>query len=171
MALHNSMHHVGKLEKQMRILIADNEVCRVLNSQILARLATYGSVDIVQNGHDAVVTYTKTGSTGIFYDMVVLDRHLTALGGFTAVEMIRIFERDHRRSGKRTMVCVISNDDLLPQQQEIRFGKDERNHLLRKPVDLDLLESLAGSVAAELMMINHTDFVPMRMRQSLSMQA
>lgn len=133
----------------MRILIADDEVSRVLTSQMLAKLTRHGSVDIVQNGREVIVAYLNSGSNGAFYDLVILDQNLSVLDGFTTVEMIRTFESDNRRSGKRTMVCVISSDDRLLQRFEVHFGRDERTHLALKPVDIDLLVSLTGSVAAE----------------------
>lgn len=133
----------------MRILLADDEVSRVLMSHLLAKLNRHGSVDIVKNGRDVVFAYVNTASNGAFYDLVILDHNLSVLDGFTTVEMIRTFESDNRRSGKRTMVCVISSDDRLLQRFEVHFGKDERTYLALKPVDIDLLVSLAGSVAAE----------------------
>lgn len=155
----------------MRILIADNEVCRVLNSQMLTTLANYGSVDIVQNGRDAVKTYVKTASKGAFYDLIVLDQNLTVLDGFATVDAIRAYESEHRKSDKRTLVCVISNDDRCPEHYEFRFCKDERSHLLHKPADIVLLESLANSIAAGLEKKRHASFMPMRMRRPLSAQA
>lgn len=155
----------------MRILIADGEVSQVLSSQMLAKLAKYGSIDIVQNGRAAVLAYVNSVSRGVFHDLIILDRNLTVLDGFAAVEMIRMYESDHRATGKRTMICVISDDDSSCQQHEVRYGQDERTHLLRKPANLELLESLADCVAAERGLISQTNFAPMSMKQPVSSRA
>lgn len=155
----------------MRILIAVDKVSRVLTSQMLANLARYGSVEVVQSGRDAVLAYVKAGSRGAFHDLIVLDQHLAILNGFAAVEMIRSYESEQGKSRKRAMVCVILSDDLCRQHYEGRYIKDERTHLLGKPVNLDFLESLAGSVAAELETKSHADFDPTGFKQPLGMQA
>ena len=153
----------------MRILIADDEICRVLRSQMFEMLTRYGSVDVVQNGRDAVISYVKNGANGVFYDLLVLDQHLDVLNGFAIVEMVRTFESDFRRAGMRTMICVFCSDDAVPQQYEIRHGKDDRTRILCKPVNLAVLESLAGSLGAELEMDNASP-VPMPSGRSLGMQ-
>jgi CheY-like chemotaxis protein len=156
----------------MRILIADNEVSQVLNSQMLTTLAKYGSVDIVPNDRDTVLTYVNNGSKGAFHNLIILDQNLTVLDGFATVDMIRFYESEHRKSGKRTLVYIIASDDRFTLQYENRFSKDERTHLLHKPVNPSLLVSLAGSVAAESGMKIQTNFVPLRRtRQPLKLQA
>jgi CheY-like chemotaxis protein len=144
----------------------------ILNSQMLTTLAKYGSVNVVQNGREAVLAYVNTIATrGAFYDLIILDKNLTVVDGFATVDMIRAYESEHRKSGKRTVVCVISSDDGCPEHYEIRFCKDDRSHLLHKPVNLVLLESLASAVAAELEVKRRTSYMPKRLRQPLSAQA
>lgn len=147
----------------MRILIADYEVSKVLSSPMLDMLARYGSVDIKQNGRDAVLAYVNDASKGIFHDLVILDQDLTLLDGFETLEMIRFYESEHRKSGKRTMICVISNVDRWPKQYEIRFNRDERSYLLHKPVKLELIESLIGFDAEKFEIKNLTNYVPVHM--------
>jgi CheY-like chemotaxis protein len=155
----------------MRILIADDAVNQVLISQVLARLARYGCIDIVQNGRAAVLAYVNTATKGAFYDLVILDQHLTVLDGFASVEMIRAYESEHRTFGKRTMACVICSDPLCQEQYEMRYGTDERTHLFSKPASLAILETLAGSVVAELGRKTHAGLVPVPMRQPTSSRA
>lgn len=152
----------------MRILIANDEVSLVLSSPLPARLAEYGSIDIVQNGRAAVITYVNSASKGAFYDLIVVDHHLTVLDGFAVVDMIRMYEAEHRTSGKRTTVCFISGDNSCHQQCEVRYGLDEQTHLLHKPANLDLLESLAVSIAAEGERLRLDPLVPMRLAQAVS---
>ena len=151
----------------MRILVTDNKVDRIQDSQMLAALAKCGSVDIVHNGRDAVIAYVNTIAKGTFYDLIVMDHHTSVLDGFAAVEMIRMYELEHRKTGKPTMVCVISSAVICQHHFEERFGKDQRTHLLQKPVKPDLIAFLAGSVAAELEM----ESVPVCKRKSVCLQA
>lgn len=134
----------------MRILIADNGACRVSGTQMIAKLARYGSVDVVQNGRDAVLAYVNNGSRGVSYDLVILDQHLRVLDAFEAVAMIRAYESEHKMCDEFVTVCVVSGDEYTQQQYETHCAQDERIHLLREPVNLDFVESLAGSVAAGL---------------------
>lgn len=155
----------------MRILIADCEVCKVLNSQMLDMLARYGSVDIKQNGRDAVLAYVNSACKGHFHDLVILDQNLTVLDGFATVDMIRSYESEHRKSGKRTMACVLSNNNRCPKHYEIRFNRDERFYLLHKPVNLNFLESLVGSAADQLEIENYSVSTAMHIRQPQSLRA
>lgn len=152
----------------MRILIAHDEVSQVLSSPLPAKLAKYGSIDIVQNGRAAVIAYVNSAAKGAFYDLIVVDQQLTVLDGFAAVDMIRLYETEHRKSGKRTMVCVISGDESCSDQREVSCSRDDRTQLLRKPTNLDLLESLAVSIAAERDENRHIHFVPMHVKQPAS---
>jgi CheY-like chemotaxis protein len=138
---------------------------------MLARLAAHGNVDIVRNGREVVLAYVNTASIGKFYDLIVLNQNLSVMDGFKAVEMIRMYEAEHRKTGKRTMVCIISSDDLYQQQQNNDSANDNRTHILGAPVGLDFLGTLAGSVAAELAMGKRKSFVPARTRQSVSVNA
>lgn len=166
-----SLNSTLSKEGLMRILIADDEVTNVINSQMLDMLAGYGSVDIKQNGRDAVLAYVDSGSRGLFHDLVILDQNLTLLDGFATVDMIRFYESEHRKQGKRTMICIISNDYRCPKHYEIRFNNDERSYFLHKPVNLDLLESLLCSDAEELEIENFPNYVPQQMGQPMTLQA
>jgi CheY-like chemotaxis protein len=148
----------------MRILIADDAVSQVLISQVLVGLARYGSIDIVQNGRAAVLAYVNIASKGAFYDLIILDQHLAVLDGFATVAMIRTYESKHCTFGKRTMACVMCSEPLSQQQYEKRYGADERTHLLCKPASLAILETVAGSVVAELARTTHAGLIPMPMR-------
>lgn len=130
----------------MRILIADNKVCDVLNSQTLAILAKFGSVDIVGSGHDAVRAYLNSSSKGEFYDMIILDQTVTVQEGFSTVDAVRNFELNQNKPGERTMVCVISVDAKFQHKYQVRYDSDDRTIILYKPDTLDILEYLATSV-------------------------
>jgi hypothetical protein len=63
------------------------------------------------------------------------------------------------------MICVISDGASCHQQHEVRYGLDERTHLVQKHVNDDLIMSLAASVAAECEINSNSNHVPMSKRQ------
>lgn len=150
----------------MRILIADNETCRALDGHMLARLAAYGAVDCVHGGRDAVQAYVHSGSQGLFYDLVVVDQYLTAMNCFATIDMIRAYESEQRKYGRRTMVCVTTGDSSCKQGFTDRYATDDRTRLLVKPVSDEVLERLAGMVVN-----SPVNAVPAGMRQPVSVRA
>lgn len=156
----------------MRILIVDNKVCDALSSQLFTKLAEFGSVDIVQNGRDAVLAYVKSSYKGFFYDFVVLEQDLALQDGFETHDMIRAFESEHRTSGKKTTVCVLCSDTVCQQQHHgARYDNNLQTHLLAKPVNLDLLHSLAVSAANGYEFKSRINLIPRYMKQPVSIHA
>ena len=105
------------------ILVAeDNPVNQALIKRILTRMSSNISVEVVENGADAL----KKISNNPEYHLVFMDMEMPIMDGITAVEQIR------QRGIKTPIYMLTGNKDLIDQKRTKNAGADGH---LSKPID------------------------------------
>ncbi|MBV5337066.1 MAG: hypothetical protein J0653_03575, partial [Deltaproteobacteria bacterium] len=77
------------------------------------------------------------------YSFVTMDNEMPVMSGALAVEMIRAWERDHRTTGSRSMICFISGDVVCKCTCQERYRGDCLTRFLPKPLDMEQFLELA----------------------------
>lgn len=119
-------------ELDFRVLVAeDNAVSSRVIRGMLSRLKV--TCDMVSNGEQAVLAVQQGA-----YDLVLMDCEMQVMDGFTAVEHIRQWERQH---GLPSVPIIALTAHILPEHRE-RARLCGMNGHMAKPVDLNQLRSL-----------------------------
>jgi len=128
----------------MRALVVDDQT--VNRKQLQALLSRMGyRVDCAENGRDAVLLYILAAEQGQPYSFVSMDNEMPVMSGALAVEMIRAWERDHRTTSSRSMICFVSGDAVCKCTCQERYGSDCLTRFLLKPLDMGQFIELARS--------------------------
>ncbi|HLX37890.1 MAG TPA: response regulator, partial [Candidatus Binataceae bacterium] len=132
------------IARPLRVLLADDSPDNRLLIRAYLKKTPY-SLDEAENGQLAYQRFIAGD-----YDLVLMDIQMPVLDGYTAVRMIRDFEKDHQR--KRTPIIALTASAL---DDAVRRAKDAGCDLhVSKPVKkVTLLEAIANSIeAAEAVM-------------------
>ena len=130
----------------MRTLVVDDQIgCRKLLQELLSRMGH--RVDCAENGRDAVLLYVHAAEQGQPYDFVAMDNEMPVMNGSSAVAMIRAWERDHCKAGKRSMICFVSGDAVCNCLHREWYKGDCLTRFLPKPLDIDQFMELARTTS------------------------
>jgi len=77
----------------MRILVAHGD--KTEKTRYSQALGKYGTVDLFDNGRDALFSFVNGFQAGNRYDLLVIDHDLKQLDGVETVVMIRTYELEH----------------------------------------------------------------------------
>ncbi len=130
--------------RPLRVLLADDSPDNRMLIRAYLKKTPY-ALDEAENGQLAYDRYIAGA-----YDVVLMDIQMPVLDGYTAVRMIRDFERDQRR--KRTPIIALTASAL---DDAVRRAKDAGCDMhVSKPVKkTTLLEAIANSIeSAEAVM-------------------
>jgi two-component system, sensor histidine kinase and response regulator len=127
--------------RHKRVLVADdNPISRKLLASMLQRMTL--NVDIVADGHQAVLAVQHMAAAGTPYDLVFLDWLMPEMDGVEAA--LRIRSLTLRQQPKLTCISAHSQEELAVVASDADFGE-----LLSKPVSRSrLLESVQRQLAA-----------------------
>ena len=113
-----------------RVLVAEDNACnQLLIRKLLEKLLL--SVDLVENGYDAVEA-SKKGT----YDAIFMDCQMPIMDGFEATRRIRNLEPDGRRVPIIAMTALAQEADV---EQCLASGMDD---YLPKPIDFQQVISV-----------------------------
>lgn len=116
------------------VLVADdNEIIRIIASQMLADLGIYHQV--VENGRLACEALAKQE-----FDLLLIDCHMPEMDGFEAVRQLREEERlrETEESARRLTIVALTADST-PETRE-RCAEAGMDGILLKPLELPKLE-------------------------------
>jgi PAS domain S-box-containing protein len=134
-----SIDNFESLQKYFSILIAeDNPVNQFLAKTIIQKLLPNSSVEVAENGQEAVKLFTS----GTF-DLVFMDIQMPIMSGFDATKEIRLLE-----SGNEHVPIIALTARALKGEREkcIQMGMDD---YITKPIDFELIKKTVENFLAK----------------------
>lgn len=121
----------------MKILVADDlEINRMLISSMLEDL---GSIDLVENGSEAVAKVQTSLEQSDPYDLICLDIEMPVLDGLATLLEIRNLEKAHNADRSCIIMVTASSD---PEQMLLALENEGCDDFVVKPVMKKTLRAL-----------------------------
>jgi len=126
----------------LSVLVAeDNEINALLARALVQKLGHHPT--LVENGAEAVESWTAARAAGQPFDLVLMDVQMPALDGLEAARRIRAAEAGH---GRTPIIALTANAYAEDREACLAAGMDE---IVMKPLDRErLAEALAATRAS-----------------------
>jgi len=129
-----------------RILLAEDNI---VNQKVAMKmLEKYGhTVEIVENGHQAVEAVKAKVSSNQRFDVILMDVSMPLMGGMEATELIRAWEAD--TGAKRTAIIALTAHAMIGDRERcLKAGMDD--HITKPLRRADLINAISKLVNANI---------------------
>ncbi len=118
----------------MKILVVDDEL--VSRQKMMKIMASLGDCEAVENGKDALASFSKAWEMGIPFDMISLDIAMPDMDGIQVLKQIRTMEQEKEipKSKQVKIMMVTSHTDKDTVVESMKAGC---NNYIVKPFDKD----------------------------------